>query len=100
MSSHSSLPLLPNDVRWNATISATGFLISQDAYDLDQDLFSMGFTLEQLMELAGLSVAEAVNKCIPLHQPIHETKSSVHDDRIKMKRILVVCGPVSMYRLY
>lgn len=38
----------------------TGFLNAKDAYDLDQHLFQNGYSLEQLMELAGLSVAEAV----------------------------------------
>lgn len=89
-------PTTTSDANWNATIKVTGFLNSQDAYNLDQDLFSAGFTLEQLMELAGLSVAEAVYKCMPLHQSINENNSSLRPIRTP-HRILVVCGPVSKY---
>jgi Uncharacterized conserved protein len=45
----------------------TGFLNAKDAYELDQRLFNGGYTLEQLMELAGLSVAQAVYECVPFH---------------------------------
>jgi NAD(P)H-hydrate epimerase len=49
------------------------------AADLDKDLMSTGaYTLDQLMELAGLSVSQAVYK---LHAP-----SSA-------RKVLVVCGP-------
>ncbi|KAK6542601.1 hypothetical protein TWF694_006545 [Orbilia ellipsospora] len=49
------------------------------AFELDQELMSTGgFTLDQLMELAGLSVAHAVYK---VHPPS------------KGDRILVFCGP-------
>jgi hypothetical protein len=48
----------------NADID-TGYLNAKDAYDLDQHLFANGYTLEQLMELAGLAVAEAVYQAIP-----------------------------------
>ncbi len=59
----------------------TGYLNAQDAYDLDVELMSTpGFSLEQLMELAGLSVAEAVY-----------TVGS-EDSKIKKKRVLLVCG--------
>jgi NAD(P)H-hydrate repair Nnr-like enzyme with NAD(P)H-hydrate epimerase domain len=38
-----------------------GYLDAASAFSLDQELMSIpGFCLEQLMELAGLSVAEAV----------------------------------------
>jgi NAD(P)H-hydrate repair Nnr-like enzyme with NAD(P)H-hydrate epimerase domain len=43
----------------------TGYLDAKDAYDLDQHLFANGYTLEQLMELAGLAVAEAVYQSVP-----------------------------------
>jgi len=79
------------EARWNSIIDITGALIAQDAYNLDQDLFATGFTLEQLMELAGLSVAEAVCKCIPLQPLISESNTSVD---LRPRRILVVCGPV------
>jgi hypothetical protein len=48
----------------NMTIE-TGYLDAKDAYDLDQHLFANGYTLEQLMELAGLAVAEAVYQSVP-----------------------------------
>jgi len=64
----------------------TGFLNATDAYDLDQELFASGFTLEQLMELAGLSVAEAVYASLPPHQ-------NLSDDNAEQLRILIVCGP-------
>jgi hydroxyethylthiazole kinase-like uncharacterized protein yjeF len=57
-----------------------GYLDAASAYNLDQELMSSpGFCLEQLMELAGLSVAEAVYHVIPSSQPD--------------VRILIVCGP-------
>mmetsp|Transcript_9286 Transcript_9286/g.11994 ORF Transcript_9286/g.11994 Transcript_9286/m.11994 type:complete len:410 (-) Transcript_9286:371-1600(-) len=64
-----------------------GVLNAKDAYNLDVELMeSPGFTLEQLMELAGLSVAEAVYEVV---QP-----SSVDDGKdVRKKRILLVCGP-------
>lgn len=44
----------------------TGYLNAEDAASLDADLMSTpGFSLEQLMELAGLSVAEAVHSVLP-----------------------------------
>lgn len=59
----------------------TGYLNAADAYDLDVALMSQpGFSLEQLMELAGLAVAEAVYHVIP---PSSESKP----------KILLICGP-------
>lgn len=55
----------------------TGYLNAKDSYDLDCELMSTpGFSLEQLMELAGLAVAEAVYAVVP-----------------PKKKILLVCGP-------
>ncbi|KAL2818421.1 YjeF N-terminal domain-containing protein [Aspergillus cavernicola] len=52
---------------------------SKDAASLDQDLMeSGGWSLDQLMELAGLSVSQAVYR-------VHPTSSG--------KNILVICGP-------
>ena len=60
-----------------------GFLNAQDAAALDAELMSTpGFSLEQLMELAGLSVAEAVYDVV--------TKD---DGDKKKKHALLVCGP-------
>ena len=61
----------------------TGYLNAKDAAALDVALMSVpGYTLEQLMELAGLSVAEAV----------YQVLASGDSTRVP-KRILVVCGP-------
>lgn len=55
-----------------------GYLNAEDAYNLDVELMSApGFTLEQLMELAGLSVAQVVYK-------VSSQSTS---------KTLVVCGP-------
>ncbi|PSN72599.1 meiotically up-regulated gene 182 protein [Corynespora cassiicola Philippines] len=54
-------------------------LSAKNAAALDQELMSTGaFSIDQLMELAGLSVSQAVFKLQPLD---------------KGKRILVACGP-------
>ena len=63
----------------------TGFLNAKDAYDLDQHLFQNGYTLEQLMELAGLSVAEAVYEVLS----DDGTSSTIPVKDKKPKRILV-----------
>ena len=61
----------------------TGYLNAKDSYDLDCELMSTpGFSLEQLMELAGLAVAEAVYAVVP--------PNSASKDK---KKILLVCGP-------
>lgn len=69
------------------TTIETGYLNAKDAYDLDQELFSTGYTLEQLMELAGLAVAEAIYDISP---PLSLVLSA---DPLKQKTVLVVCGP-------
>ena len=76
----SSLQMTPNTNGDNDdAIGTTGYLNAEDAYALDVELMaSPGFTLEQLMELAGLSVAQAVYEVLPA-----DTKS----------KILLVCGP-------
>ena len=59
----------------------TGYLNAEDAAALDAELMSTpGFSLEQLMELAGLSVAEAVYDVI------------VDESGGKKKHALLVCG--------
>ncbi|KAL3895456.1 MAG: hypothetical protein SGARI_007442, partial [Bacillariaceae sp.] len=60
---------------------STGYLNAADAAALDAELMSTpGYCLEQLMELAGLAVAEAVYQGIP---PSVEKK----------RKILLICGP-------
>jgi NAD(P)H-hydrate epimerase len=60
----------------------TGYLNAADAAALDVELMSTpGFSLEQLMELAGLAVAEAVYQVVE------------NDTQKKKKKILLICGP-------
>lgn len=55
------------------------YLNQKEAIDVDQELFNeYKFSVDQLMELAGLSCAHAVTKCFPVE---------------KHPRILVCCGP-------
>ncbi|XP_043658329.1 NAD(P)H-hydrate epimerase [Drosophila teissieri] len=55
------------------------YLNQREAIDVDQELFTeYKFSVDQLMELAGLSCAHAVAKCFPAE---------------KHPRILVCCGP-------
>jgi len=68
------------------TTSGTGYLNAVDAAALDVELMSTpGFSLDQLMELAGLAVAEAVYQAVP-SVPTATTKT-------KTRKILLVCGP-------
>jgi NAD(P)H-hydrate epimerase len=62
-------------------------LTAASAAQLDKDLMSesMGFSIDQLMELAGLSVASAVYKVIP-PSPLSLTKTAPTN-------ILLACGP-------
>jgi len=63
----------------------TGYLKAKDAAALDEELMSSpGFSLEQLMELAGLSVAEAVYQVVP------PSPSTTNNSKPK---VLLVCGP-------
>eukprot|EP00978_Attheya_sp_CCMP212_P010718 scaffold26047_cov55-Attheya_sp.AAC.3 len=63
------------------TTTTTGYLNAKDAAALDQELMSTpGFSLDQLMELAGLSVAEAVYAVSP---PFNSHK----------QKVVIVCGP-------
>uniref|UniRef100_A0A0N4ZNS4 NAD(P)H-hydrate epimerase n=1 Tax=Parastrongyloides trichosuri TaxID=131310 RepID=A0A0N4ZNS4_PARTI len=59
------------------------FLKQEEAIKIDQELFSKyGFSVEQLMELAGLACAQAIAT---------EYKDSILKD--KNKEILIICGP-------
>lgn len=60
------------------------YLNQQDAQQLDVDLMSEegGFVLEQLMELAGLSCAQALAAAYPVSKGTQ-----------KKKKVLVCCGP-------
>jgi hydroxyethylthiazole kinase-like uncharacterized protein yjeF len=64
----------------------TGYLNAADAAALDVELMSTpGFSLEQLMELAGLAVAEAVYQVVAVVESEPQKK--------KKKKILLICGP-------
>jgi hydroxyethylthiazole kinase-like uncharacterized protein yjeF len=70
----------------------TGYLDAASAAALDEELMSTpGFTLEQLMELAGLSVAEAVYTVALDKWPSRTTKDG--KPKVHEPRILIVCGP-------
>lgn len=57
------------------------FLGQDEAINIDQELFNdYKFSVDQLMELAGLSCAVAIAKCYPISDP-------------KNNDILVFCGP-------
>lgn len=61
------------------SIQAMKFLNQTEAINVDLELFNeYKFSVDQLMELAGLSCAHAIAKCFELP---------------KYKRILVCCGP-------
>ncbi len=63
-------------------MTGTGYLNAIDAAALDEELMSTpGFSLEQLMELAGLAVAEAIYQGVP---PNNDAAP---------RKILLVCGP-------
>ena len=64
--------------------SPTGYLASHDAAKLDSELMSTtGFSREQLMEMTGSAVAEAVYTILDVSSPII----------IGRKKILLVAGP-------
>lgn len=67
----------------------TGYLKAADAAALDVELMSSpGFSLEQLMELAGLSCAEAVYQVVQERRSLSSSSSTEEPPRI-----LLVCGP-------
>lgn len=78
-----------------ATDFDTGYLNAADAAALDEELMSTpGFTLEQLMELAGLAVAEAVYQVLNEEEDDpQQTKGAVPSVEPQSQRILVICGP-------
>jgi NAD(P)H-hydrate epimerase len=65
----------------------TGYLSAADAAALDAELMSTpGFCLEQLMELAGLAVAEAVYDVV-----VGDAGTTTTGEE-KKKHVLLVCG--------
>ena len=72
-----------NQIRRPIKMSSTNitYLNQIDAINLDQDLFNeCKFSVDQLMELAGLSVACCIQDCYPL-------------EKLSNNRILIACGP-------
>lgn len=69
----------------------TGYLDSKSAENLDIELMqSPGYTLEQLMELAGYAVAEAVYQVLHNNNNNKDDKSNTINTK---KNILILCGP-------
>ena len=69
----------------------TGYLDAASAAALDEELMSTpGFTLEQLMELAGLAVAQAAYQVLQEQQTQTSKQSSKQSSKPK---ILIICGP-------
>jgi pyridoxal 5'-phosphate synthase / NAD(P)H-hydrate epimerase len=66
-----------------------GYLAQEDAAKVDEELMGeLGFTLEQLMELAGQSVANAVYQAYATECSLLSRESSAAP-----ARVLVVAGP-------
>lgn len=60
-----------------------------ESIEIDQELFNeCGFSVDQLMELAGHSVATVVAKQYPLPEQSSE----------KQRNVIVCCGPGKMYK--
>ncbi|KAM0755251.1 YjeF N-terminal domain-like protein [Meredithblackwellia eburnea MCA 4105] len=80
---------------WSATPkSQFTYITAQQAQSIDQKLMDpdgIAFTLEQLMELAGLSIAQAVAKLYPLGEKYIPGQGE--KERRRNERVLVVCGP-------
>jgi hydroxyethylthiazole kinase-like uncharacterized protein yjeF len=76
----------------NSMDNTVGYLNATAAAALDEELMSQpGFTLEQLMELAGFSVAQAVYQVVEKQQ---QHRRTVHAILPKSRpHILVICGP-------
>lgn len=75
------------------SLLSTGYLDAESAYALDQELMSTpGFSLEQLMELAGLSVAEAVYAVLPPPSSLPASLDNPSRPRDR-QHVVVVCGP-------
>ncbi|KAL7560012.1 hypothetical protein ACA910_013505 [Epithemia clementina (nom. ined.)] len=78
----------------NSDMYDVGFLDAKSAASLDEELMSTpGFCLEQLMELAGLAVAEATYAVVQDEEKLRQQEQSVVDDPKKPIRILCICGP-------
>lgn len=74
------------DVKTN--IGLISYLNSETAKKVDENLMGInyGYSIDQLMEVAGLSVAQAIDKAI-----------NTEIEFRNIKKILCICGPGSMY---
>lgn len=73
--------LLKNTIDPVRSIAMVKYLKQDEAIDIDQELFNVyKFSVDQLMELAGLSCATAIHKCFP-------------PDGDHNNKVLVLCGP-------
>lgn len=77
-----TVDLTKDDAAQPVSVPTTTHISASQAAEIDVKLMSpeYGFTLEQLMELAGLSVAAATQRVFPVTPDTHQ-------------RILVLCGP-------
>ncbi|XP_071039598.1 NAD(P)H-hydrate epimerase isoform X2 [Parasteatoda tepidariorum] len=76
-----NFPLLTT-FKYRKMSSSVKFLNQEEAIKIDQELFNeYRFSVDQLMELAGLSVATAIAKTYPVHE------------MVKKGTLLVCCGP-------
>lgn len=71
--------LISDNISTIRSFKMVKYLKQDEAINIDQELFNVyKFSIDQLMELAGLSCATAIQKCYP---PINHY------------RVLVLCGP-------
>ena len=80
------------DTNASSSLQGTGYLDAVNAAALDEELMATpGFSLEQLMELAGLAVAEVVYN--ELEAAADGDGGAVANKAPKKKKILWICGP-------
>ncbi|GAA5860043.1 hypothetical protein JCM8547_003070 [Rhodosporidiobolus lusitaniae] len=70
------------------------YLTAEEAQNIDKDLMGEegAFSLDQLMELAGLSVAQALAAMYPLGPELPVDANGIKQKRVN-ERVLVCCGP-------
>ncbi|OQR78087.1 NAD(P)H-hydrate epimerase-like [Tropilaelaps mercedesae] len=96
-SSRSFLSTMSSSSRKSSFASAApenmSFLTQEEATKIDVELFGeYGFTLGQLMELAGLAVATAIAKAYPPHTT-HGGSGSTGKSSLSAPKVLICAGP-------
>lgn len=87
----SNHPQSKSDNVKSISTSSLSYITSKQAQLLDAELMSIpGFSLDQLMELAGLSVATSVHDFWEFQ---HAHMGSFTTDQKISRKILVLCGP-------